>query len=82
MGLTVLLHNREELDDDLGRRSDQDLALAFAFGIDNAVESVVLYREVRCQRTLRTKHVPEQLTRTEMRTMLEDYMGDLLGRYR
>lgn len=40
--LTVLLHNRKELDDDLGRRSDKDLTLALALSVDNAVKSVVL----------------------------------------
>lgn len=40
--LTVLLHNREELDDDLGRRADKHLALTLALGVDNAVKSVVL----------------------------------------
>ena len=40
--LTVLLHDREELDNDLGRGSDKDLALALALGVDNAVEGVVL----------------------------------------
>lgn len=41
--LTVLLHNREELDDDLGRRADKHLALTLALGVDNVVKSVVLF---------------------------------------
>lgn len=39
--VAVLLHNREELDDDLGRGSDKHLALTLALGVDNAVKSVV-----------------------------------------
>ena len=42
MKLTVLLHDGKELDDDLGRRADKDLALALALSVDNAVKSVVL----------------------------------------
>lgn len=38
----MLLHNREELDDDLGRRSNKNLTLALALSVDNAVKSVVL----------------------------------------
>ncbi len=38
----MLLHNREELDDDLGGRADKHLALTLALGVDNAVKSVVL----------------------------------------
>lgn len=39
--LTVTLHNLEELDDDLGGRSNQDLTLAGLLGIVDGVESVV-----------------------------------------
>ena len=38
---TVALHNLEELDDDLGRRSDQDLALASLLGVVDGVERIV-----------------------------------------
>jgi len=38
----VLLHNRKELDNDLGARSNKHLALTLALGVDNAVKSVVL----------------------------------------
>lgn len=38
---TMLLHDRQELDDDLGARSDQDLTLASLFGVVDALESVV-----------------------------------------
>lgn len=38
---TVLLHNLQELDNDLGRRSDQDLALASLLGVVDALESIV-----------------------------------------
>lgn len=39
--LTVLLHDFEELDDDLGRRSDEDLSLSSLLGIDDVVKTVV-----------------------------------------
>lgn len=39
--LTVLLHNFQELDDNLGRRSDQDLSFSGLLGIDDVVEAVV-----------------------------------------
>jgi hypothetical protein len=35
--LTVLLHDGEDLDDNLGRRSDHDLSLSSSFGIDDVV---------------------------------------------
>lgn len=38
---TVALHDLEELDDDLGARSDQDLALAGLLGVVDAVEGIV-----------------------------------------
>jgi len=38
--LTVLLHDGEDLDDDLGRRSDHDLSLSSSFGIDDVVLKV------------------------------------------
>ena len=38
---TVALHDLEELDDDLGARSDQDLALAGLLGVVDAVERIV-----------------------------------------
>jgi hypothetical protein len=38
---TVLLHDLQELDDDLGGRSDQDLALAGLLGVVDALESIV-----------------------------------------
>jgi hypothetical protein len=37
----VLLHQRQELDDDLGRRTDQDLALATLLSVVDVVEAVV-----------------------------------------
>jgi hypothetical protein len=40
--LTVLLHDREDLDDDLGGRSDHDLSLSSSFGIDDVVLGVSL----------------------------------------
>jgi hypothetical protein len=39
--LTVLLHDGEELDDDLGGRADQDLALAGLLGVVDSIEAVV-----------------------------------------
>lgn len=38
---TVLLHDSQELDDDLGARSDEDLSLSGLLGIVERVESVV-----------------------------------------
>lgn len=38
---TVTLHNLEELNDDLGGRSDQDLALASLLGVVDGVERIV-----------------------------------------
>jgi hypothetical protein len=38
---TVALHDLQELDDDLGGRSDQDLTLAGLLGIVDGVEGVV-----------------------------------------
>ena len=38
---TVLLHDAQNLDDDLGSRSDEHLTLASSFGVDNVVETVV-----------------------------------------
>ena len=40
-GLTVLLHDAEELDDDLGGRTDQDLALAGLLGVVDGVKRIV-----------------------------------------
>jgi len=38
---TVLLHNAEELDDDLGAWSDQDLSLSGLLGIVDGIERIV-----------------------------------------
>lgn len=38
---TVLLHDLEELDDDLRGRADHDLALAGLLGVVDAVEGIV-----------------------------------------
>jgi hypothetical protein len=35
--LTVLLHDREDLDDDLGRGSDKDLSLSSSLSVDDVV---------------------------------------------
>jgi hypothetical protein len=37
----VLLHNGQNLDDDLGRRSDQNLSLSSSLGVDDVVQAVV-----------------------------------------
>ena len=37
----MTLHDLEELDDDLGARSDQDLTLAGLLGVVDVVESIV-----------------------------------------
>lgn len=39
--LTVLLHDRQELDNDLGAGADQDLALAGLLGVVDALERIV-----------------------------------------
>lgn len=36
----MLLHDLEELDDDLGGRSDQDLSLTSLLGVGDGLESV------------------------------------------
>lgn len=38
---TVLLHDTEELDDDLGGRTDQDLSLSGLLGVVDGVERIV-----------------------------------------
>lgn len=38
---TVLLHDSEELDDDLGGRTDEDLALASLLGVVHGVKRIV-----------------------------------------
>ena len=40
-GLTMLLHDSEELDDDLGAWADQNLALAGLLGVVDGIEAVV-----------------------------------------
>lgn len=41
LGRTVTLHNGQELDDDLGRGADQDLALASLLGVVDGIEAIV-----------------------------------------
>ena len=38
---TVLLHDRQELDNDLGARTDHHLALALLLGVVDGIEAVV-----------------------------------------
>lgn len=38
---TVLLHDAQELDDDLGRRTDENLTLASLLGVVDGVERIV-----------------------------------------
>jgi hypothetical protein len=38
---TVLLHDGQELDNDLGGRADQDLALASLLGVVDSIEAIV-----------------------------------------
>lgn len=42
---TVLLHDSQELDDDLGAGADEDLALATLLGIVNALKSIVQHAD-------------------------------------
>lgn len=37
----MLLHDRQELDDDLGARSDHDLALSGLFGVVDGIKRIV-----------------------------------------
>jgi hypothetical protein len=39
--LTVLLHDGQELNDDLGRRTDENLSLTTAFGVVDVVQTIV-----------------------------------------
>jgi hypothetical protein len=39
--IAMLLHNREELDDNLGRRADQDLSLSRLLGVVDGIERIV-----------------------------------------
>lgn len=41
MSHTVLLHDLQKLDNDLGRRADQDLTLAHLLGVVDALKSIV-----------------------------------------
>jgi hypothetical protein len=41
MKLTVLLHNRQELNDNLGRRTDENLSLTTAFSVVDVVQTIV-----------------------------------------
>jgi len=43
--LTMTLHDAQKLDDDLGGRADEHLALATTFGIDDVVQAVILRRK-------------------------------------
>lgn len=43
--VTVLLHDLEELDDDLGGGADQDLTLSTLFGVINALKSIVQHAD-------------------------------------
>lgn len=62
--LTMTLQDTKELDDHLGRRADEDLALSPALSIDNIVQAVVLKKH---EGGLIHKHEP--LTKTETRTI-------------
>lgn len=46
----MLLHDSEELDDDLRVWSNQDLSLSGLLGIVDGLEAVVLQGNVRCYR--------------------------------
>lgn len=37
----MLLHDGQELDDDLGRRTDEDLSLSTLFGVVDVVKTIV-----------------------------------------
>ena len=42
MRLTMSLHYRQEIDNDFGGRTNEDLTLSTALGVDDAVQCVVL----------------------------------------
>jgi len=42
---TVLLHDTEELDDNLGGGSDQDLSLSGLLGVVDGIERIVLHHK-------------------------------------
>ena len=54
----MLLHDGEDLDDDLGRRSDHDLSLSSSFGIDDVVLIVSIVQGVP-----KIPHIPSILHR-------------------
>lgn len=93
----MLLHDGKELDDDLGRGSDKDLALALALSIDNAVKSVVLlqpqnmlFRSATCPGANRAFKLPSWgperkrsgITYENGNANHGGRLCDLLGRYR
>lgn len=44
--LTILLHDLQELDDDLGRRADQDLTLSTLLSVGNGLEAIGEHRHL------------------------------------
>lgn len=44
--LTVLLHDAQELDNNLGRWSDHDLSLSSLLGIVDSVQAIVLHEKL------------------------------------
>lgn len=53
--LTILLHDLEELDHDLGGRADQNLTLSTLLSVGNGLEAVGEHRHLRHLHSTRTK---------------------------
>lgn len=74
---TVLLHDRKGLDDDLGGRSDQNLTLSTALGVDDVVLSV----SDRCQFAFPTSqrfppNLPSRDRKATHKSIVEDGDSD------
>lgn len=87
--LTVLLHAREELDDDLGGRSDEHLTLALSLSVDDGLQTVVLRGEggdsrvddmvSKASSSMTLEPPAPLLTRTEMRTTARGGVKEVQG---
>lgn len=67
-GRTMTLHDTEELHDDLRRRTDENLALSTALGVDNVVLHIV------------SAYPPCSKTRSTHQAVIEDRDADHGGR--
>jgi len=69
---TVALHNAQELDDDLGGRTDENLALASLLSVVDGVKRIYFEVSTMVHRKVYrdSNHIP---LRTEVLTILKDY---------